>query len=292
MDMGLGNGAVWSRWFACIGGHPVQVPGVKILLALVVLGVSQLQAGSIRLGGSDALGAKLVPQLGETYKAQHPAVTFEIAAEGTVGALPDFLAGKTDILMAGRVLKPEEMAPFEKAGIVLKRVDAATDVFVIAVNAENPVRDLSLAQLEGLFAGDHANWKAVGGPDAPVSIYTRNTASGSYKDFQQVAMNGRPYAKGANKLQGGDLPGMGMVKDPNGIGYVGLAYARAKGLGVVRIDGIDPLGKDVARYPLLRHYYYYHRENARAEVVEFVRWASSSPEAKKIAVKLGFLVLE
>ena len=265
---------------------------MKVFLALVVWGVSQLEAGVIRLQGSDTVGAKLVPQLCEFYRTQHRDVTFEIAAEGTFGALPDFLAGKTDILMANRLLKPEEMERFTKAGIVLKRADAVADVLVIAVNAENPVRDLTLAQVEGLFTGDHANWKAVGGRDAAVSVYIRNTASGTYKDFRQMAMSGRDYAEGAKKLGGGDPPSMTVPKDVNGIGYVGLAYAGAKGLGVVRIDGVDPLGKEVARYPFLRRCYYYYREDARAEVVEFVKWASASEEAKKMAVKLGFLVWE
>jgi phosphate transport system substrate-binding protein len=288
-ELGLGQFGHW-RLLASRRAED-HATRVKIFLALVMLGLSQLQGGVIRLKGSDTLGAKLVPQLCETYRAQHKEATFEVASEGTTSGIPGLLDGSNDILMASRVLKPKELAPFKNAGIFLQRADAVADVFVIVVNAENPVRDLSLAQLAGIFTGDHANWKGVGGRDAPVSIYTRNSASGSYKDFQLLAMNGRAYAKAANKLSGGDPPAMTVAKDPNGIGYVGLAYARAKGLAVVKIDGIDPLGKDIARYPLLRHCYYYYLEDARAEVLEFVKWSSSSPEARKIAVKLGFLVL-
>ncbi|RYD55380.1 MAG: hypothetical protein EOP83_21665 [Verrucomicrobiaceae bacterium] len=264
--------------------------GVKIVFALIVLGVSQLRADVVRMRGSDTLGAKLVPMLCEEYRKRQPDLNFEIAAEGIAISLPDFLAGKADVLMAVRALRAEEMERFEKAGIALKRVDAAMDAFVIAVNAENPVRELSRAQLEGLFAGDITNWKAVGGRDAPVSLHVRSTASGSYKDFKQAAMKGRPYGKGAIKLPGGESPGIMVRKDINGITYVGPPYARAKGVAVVRIDGVDPLGKDVGRYPLLRHYYYYYRSDARAEVVELVRWMSSSPEARKIVAGIGFLV--
>ena len=264
---------------------------VKVVLALILLGVSQLRADVIRLKGSDTLGAKLVPMLCEAYKQQHPEMKFEIAAEGTAVSMPDFLAGKADILMTSRALREEEMEPFAKAGIVLTRVDAATDAFVIAVNAENPVRELSSKQLEGLFAGDLTNWKAMGGSDAPVSLHVRSTASATYKEFQRAAMKGRPYGKGAVKLQGGDSPAMVVQKDPNAITYLGPSYAGAKGLAVVKIDGVDPLGKDVGRYPLLRRYYYYYRSNARVEVEEFVRWASTSPEAGKMVRGIGFLTL-
>ncbi|MCW1925788.1 substrate-binding domain-containing protein [Luteolibacter arcticus] len=265
---------------------------MTVLLALAILGVSQIRADNIRLGGSDLLGAKLVPMFCEEYVKQHPEMRFEIAAEGSFGALPDFLAGKTDILMASKALDGKRVEPFEKAGIVLKRVDAVTAVTVLVVNEENPVGDLSLAQLEGLFAGDHANWKAVGGLDAPVSLYARNTASSTYRDFQLAAMSGRPYAKGALKLPGGESPGMMVVKDPNGITYLSPLFARQNGLAVIKIDGVDPLGNEVRRYPLLRPAYYYHRKDARAEVLALVRWMSASPEAREIATRIGFLFPE
>jgi phosphate transport system substrate-binding protein len=264
---------------------------VKALLALVLLVCAPpVFSDVIRIKGSDLLGAKLVPLLCEEYRKQHPEARFEIAAEGTFATLPGFLAGGADILMASRELDPKQRAPFEKAGIVLQRVDAVTQVTVIVVHAANPVDELSLAEVEGLFTGDHASWKAVGGLDAPVSLYVRNSASSSYKDFQRAAMKGRPYAKSSVRLGGGESPAMMVAKDPHGITYMGPMYARQKGLKVVSIDGIDPLGKDVGRYPLLQPAYYYHRGDARAEVQAFVRWMSTSPESRKLAETTGFLV--
>lgn len=262
-------------------------------IAGFLLGCSGLlQAEVIRINGSDLLGAKVVPLLCDDYRRQHPAARFEIAAEGTYGPLPEFLAGKVDILMAHKELDPRQAAPFEDAGVRLKKVDAMTDFFAIAVHPSNPVESLTLAQVEALFTGDHVNWKAVGGNDAPVSVYTRNTASSAYKLFQVAAMNGRPYARTVVRLTGGDPASVSVAKDPRGITYLGNLYARGKDLKVVRIDGVDPLGNDVRRYPLLRPAFYYFRESSRQEVKDFVGWMSNSPAAAELIRKTGFLKLE
>lgn len=90
---------------------------MKIVFALIVLGVSQLWADVIQLKGSDTLGSKLVPMLCEAYKQQRPELKFEIAAEGTTTGLPGLLDGTNDILMAGRTLKPEELGVLGGQGL-------------------------------------------------------------------------------------------------------------------------------------------------------------------------------
>ena len=267
---------------------------MRRVVALLICCRGLLQAEPIRIKGSDLLGAKVVPVLCEEYRRQHPGVRFEIVAEGgeAFGHLPDFLAGRVDLLMAHKELGPREISPFDKAGVALKKAYAMTDVFAIAVHPSNPVESLTLAQVEALFTGDSANWKSVGGNDAAVSVYTRNTASSAYKLFQVAAMNGRPYARTVVRLTGGDPASVSVAKDPQGITYLGNLHARSKDLKVVKIDGIDPLGKEVRRYPLLRPAFYYYRENARQEVKDFVGWMSTSPVAAELIRKTGFLKLE
>lgn len=267
---------------------------MRPVVASILCWSGLLQAEPIRIKGSDLLGAKVVPLLCEEYRRQHPGARFEIAAEGggAFGPLPDFLARRVDIQMAHRSLDDRQIAKFENAGIRLKRVNAMADIFAIAVHPSNPVGSLTLAQVEALFTGDHVNWKTVGGNDAPVSVYTRNTASTTYKQFQVAAMKGRPYSSKLVRLAGGELASVSVAKDPQGITYLGNLFARGKDVKVVKIDGIDPLGKDVRRYPLLRPAFYYVRENARPDVKDFVTWMSTSPEAAELVRRTGFLKLE
>lgn len=83
--------------------------GMRFIAAIIFCCSGLLRADPVRINGSDLLGAKVVPLLCEEYRRKHPGARFEIAAEGTFGPLPDFLAGKVDILMAHQELDPREI---------------------------------------------------------------------------------------------------------------------------------------------------------------------------------------
>lgn len=246
----------------------------------------------IRFKGSDTMGAKLVPQLCEAYKIDHLGIKFEIAAEGSTTAFIALLDGTTDIGMSSREIKPEEANRFEDQKIQLHKHLAGNDCLIIAVNANNPVSNLTAKQVEGLFTGDIKNWKEVGGNDAPVSPLTRNTASGSYKDFIRIAMNGRSYSGDSVKLAGGEQPVQVVAKDVNTITYIGHAYAKAKGIKTVSINGIAPPTDRANDYPYIRAVYYFIRSDASPAAKAFMEWATQSAEAKAIVRKVGFLAAE
>ncbi|QUE52909.1 PstS family phosphate ABC transporter substrate-binding protein [Luteolibacter ambystomatis] len=242
----------------------------------------------IRLKGSDTLGAKLIPQFAESYKADHPGVKFEIAAEGSTTAFTALLDGTADIGMSNRDIKPEEAKKLAEKGIEVESHIVAYDVLAIIVNSANPVTDLTRKQVEGLFAGDLANWKEAGGVDVAVRVFTRNTSSGTYKDFQVLAMNGRSYGSTAQRMAGSNPPQMEVMKEPGGIAYVGIAYSKASGVKVLRIEGKEPTAANLATYPYVRPCNLFIRKDAPAGVREFVQMAESA-KGKEIARRVGFL---
>ena len=246
----------------------------------------------IRFKGSDTMGAKLVPRLCEAYKIDHPGTKFEIAAEGSTTAFTALLVGTADIGMSSREIKPEEAKRFEDQKIQLHKHLAGNDCLAIAVNANNPVSNLTAKQVEGLFTGDIKNWKEVGGNDFPVSLFTRNTASGTYKDFSRIAMNGRSYSGDNVKLAGGEQPVQVVAKDVNSITYIGHAYAKAKGIKTISINGIAPPADRVNDYPYVRSLYYFIRSDASPAAKAFMEWATQSAEAEAIVRKVGFLAAE
>ena len=91
-----------------------------IILALAALAATSLQAQKLVIKGSDTLGAKLVPMLSEEYKAAHPNVSFEIAAEGSTTGIAAITDGTADIGMASRRAKPTEMSAAQAKGISMK----------------------------------------------------------------------------------------------------------------------------------------------------------------------------
>src|SRR4051794_9994612 len=230
------------------------------LTALALVFVSaEARADKLVIKGSDTLGAKLVPQLAEQFKAQHPGTTFDIAAEGSTTGIAAIIDGTAQIGMASRRAKPPEIAAASGKGVNMKPTIVAYDGIAVIVNASNPIKALTKRQVEQIFTGEVSDWSAVGGSGGKISIYTRNTSSGTYSEFKELAMKKRDYAASAQKMAGNEQIAAEVGKNPNGVGYVGLAYAKAQGIKVVSIDGALPSVESVQKktYPYARPTFFY-----------------------------------
>ena len=261
-----------------------------LLLAAALSAASLASAQKLVIKGSDTLGAKLVPTLAEEYKAKHPGVSFEIAAEGSTTGLSAIIDGTAQIGMSSRRAKPTEMSAASAKGVTLKPLIVAHDGIGIVVNAANPLAKLTKRQVEQIFSGQVTDWSAVGGKPGKISIYTRNTASGTYSDFKALAMNNRDYAKSSQKMAGNEQIAAEVGKNPNGIGYVGLAYLTAPGLKTLAIDGQLPTKEAVLKgiYPYSRPTFYYTNGAPAGEAAKFVEFTLSA-EGRKIIEKVGFV---
>ncbi|WP_367873196.1 phosphate ABC transporter substrate-binding protein [Luteolibacter sp. Populi] len=242
----------------------------------------------IRIKGSDTLGAKLVPALAESYKSQHEGSSFEISAEGSAVAFPALVNGTADLGMSSRKATAQELAAANAKGLKLVETVACHDMIVVIVNKANKVKSLTKDQISKIFTGAVKDWSEVGGAPGTISIYTRNTASGTYKDWQALAMAGKDYAPGSQKLAGSEQVGEEVSKNKNGIGYVGLAYSEGPGIRSVSIGGVAPVAEKAKEYAYSRACYYYHREDGLPAAKDFVAYAIGE-EGKKLAVKNGFV---
>src|SRR4029077_17873338 len=178
----------------------------KLLITLLVT-ISAMTIGradTIVIKGSDTLGAKLVPQLAEQFKAQHPGTSFDIAAEGSTTGFAALIDKTAAIGMASRPAKPEEVAAATAKGVNLKPTTVAYDGIAVIVNSANPIKSLTKRQVEQIFTGDVSDWSAVGGSAGKISVYTRNTSSGTYSEFKELAMKKRDYAPDSQKMAGNE----------------------------------------------------------------------------------------
>jgi phosphate transport system substrate-binding protein len=263
-----------------------------LLLAVAALAATSLQAQKLVIKGSDTLGAKLVPQLAEAYKAKNPGVSFEIAAEGSTTGIAAIIDSTAQIGMASRRAKATEMSAAQAKGVSMKPTIVAYDGISIIVNASSPIDSLTLRQVEQIFAGDITDWSAVGGTPGKISIYTRNTSSGTYADFRTLAMKNRDYAGSSQKMAGNEQIASEVSKNPAGIGYVGMAYTNAPGIKVVKIDGILPSKETVLarKYPYSRPTFYYTNGEPTGEAANFIAFTLSD-EGQKIAEQVGFVAI-
>src|ERR1041385_1526390 len=137
----------------------------RLLLALAVLSAGTIAAcaDTLVIKGSDTLGAKLVPQLAEEFKAQHPGTTFNIAAEGSTTGIAAIIDSTAQIGMSSRPAKPEEISAAAAKGVKMKPATVAYDGIAVIINASNPIKGLTKRQVEQIFTGEASDWSAVGG---------------------------------------------------------------------------------------------------------------------------------
>lgn len=270
---------------------------MKIISFAIALGltcvVSQSRADRLVIKGSDTLGAKLVPQLAEQFKAQNPGTTFDIAAEGSTTGIAAIIDGTAQIGMSSRRAKPAEVGAASSKGINLKPTIVAYDGIAVIVNAANPIKNLTKKQVEQIFTGDVADWSALGGSGGKISVYTRNTSSGTYSDFKELAMKKRDYAGGSQKMAGNEQIASEVGKNANGVGYVGLAYTKASGIKVAAIDGVLPSVQTVhgKTYPYARPTFYYTNGEPGGVAKQFLDF-TIGPAGQKIVAQVGFVPIK
>ena len=261
-----------------------------VLSLALAFGLAEAKAERLVIKGSDTLGAKLVPQLAESFKAQHPGTTFDIAAEGSTTGIAAIIDGTAEIGMSSRRAKSSEVGAATAKGRNMKPVIVAYDGIAVIVNAANPIKSLTKKQVEQIFTGELTDWSAVGGSGGKISVYTRNTSSGTYSEFKELAMKKRDYAKSSQKMAGNEQIAAEVGKNPSGVGYVGMAYTKASGVKVVSIDGATPSVKSVQdhSYPYWRPTFYYTNGEPGGLAKQFVDFTLSSG-GQNIVSRVGFV---
>ncbi|RCL31550.1 MAG: phosphate ABC transporter substrate-binding protein [Puniceicoccaceae bacterium] len=264
------------------------------LLIFIALQTSFALAGdSLVIKGSDTLGAKMVPQLAEAYKAkkekQGMQIAFEIAAEGSSTGVASVIDATAEIGMSSRDPKTKEITKAKTRGIDMKAITVAKDGMAIIVNESNSLESISLEEIELIFSGDIDDWSAISMETGSISAYTRNTSSGTYATFQKLAMNSRDYGTETQKMAGNEQIASEVANNPYGIGYVGLAYINTPGIKVLPVEGILPTA---ANYPLARPLYYLidNNQSLSDNANDFIGF-TLSPEGQEIIKRVHFLSL-
>ena len=192
--------------------------------------------------------------------------------------------GLVQIGNTGRALKQGEI---DKYGLV--SFPFAIDGVAVAVSLDNPVSGLTKAQVKDLFAGKIANWKDVGGKDAPVTLYVREDGSGTRETFEGRALDKGTSAPGANVVNSNGAMKTAIAKDPNAIGYVGIGHLDASIKGVA-IDGMVPTQENAAsgKYTVTRLLYMNTKGEPQGLTRAFVDYIFT-PAGQELVRKAGYI---
>lgn len=267
-------------------------------------------SGNINSVGSDTMN-NMMALWAEAFRKMYPNVRIQIEGKGSSTAPPALIAGTSQFGPMSREMRATEIDQFEaKYGFKPTQLRTSYDALAVYVSKDNPIEKLTLAQVDAAFSKSRrrggrsaSTWGDLGltGDWAarPISLYGRNSASGTYGFFKEHTLKNGDYKDTVKEQPGSASVVQGVTEDRFGMGYSGIGY-RTSGVKVVALAEKDAFSagsyEDVksGRYPLSRFLYIYINKAPGKPldplVKEFARLIFSK-EGQEVVVKDGYLPL-
>jgi phosphate transport system substrate-binding protein len=187
--------------------------------------------------------------------------------------------------MMSREMKEKEIKQAEAKGVHPKQIVIAYDCITPVVNAANPVKNLSQAQLKDIYTGKITNWKDLGGAPGEIVVVSRDSSSGTFEYWgEHIMKNERVFARALMQASNGAVA-QTVSKNKYAIGYVGLAYAKAPGLRDLTVDNVEASIANTLNgtYPISRGLYLYTNGEPSGDVAKLVNFILSDAGQKIVA---------
>jgi phosphate transport system substrate-binding protein len=267
--------------------------------------------GNLKSVGSDSMNNEMT-LWAEGFRAFYPDVRIEVEGKGSSTAPPALIAGTSHFGPMSREMKAEEVDKFARAfGYEPTALPTSIDMLAVYVHKDNPIAGLTLPQIDAIFSktrkGGHATdirtWGDLGltgeWAGKPISLYGRNSASGTYGYFKEHALFKGDYKDEVKEQPGSSSVVQGVASDRYGIGYSGIGYKTADvravpvaaAAGQAFVEALPDNGYS-GEYPLARYLYLYvnHKPGGALDPLrrEFVRFVFSRSGQQEV-VKDGYL---
>ncbi len=262
--------------------------------------------GTLKSVGSDTLN-NLMTLWTQEFTDFYPSVKPEIEGKGSSTAPPALIEGQSQFGPMSREMKSSEMDKFEATfGYKPTAIRTSIDCLAVYVHKDCPLEEISIPQITKVFsvAGPDMTWGDLGVKDAayankPVNLYGRNSASGTYGYFKEVALAKNDYKASVKEQPGSSAVVQAVATDRFGMGYSGIGYKTADVKAVrVALDDTEeafPAEGDYAYsgdYPLARYLYIYINYDARKGLdplrAEFIKLVFSK-QGQEVVVKDGYI---
>ena len=270
-------------------------------------------SGSVNSVGSDTMN-NMMTLWAETFRKLYPNVKVQVEGKGSSTAPAALIAGTAQFGPMSRAMRATEIDQFEaKYGYKPTELRTSYDALAVYVNKDNPIEKLTLAQVEAVFSKtrkrghkeDIRTWGQLGltgdWANRPISLYGRNSASGTYGFFKEHTLKNGDYRNTVKEQPGSASVVQGVTEDRFGIGYSGIGYKTSgvKPVALAETDQGPYSAGDYAnvqsgKYPLWRFLYIYVNKAPGKPldplVLEFVNLIYSK-EGQEVVVKDGYMPL-
>lgn len=248
------------------------------------------EQGSVQIKGSDTM-VNLCQAWAEAFMATHPQVTVAITGGGSGTGIAAMIGGSCDLAAASR-----PMTPKEQARAAAKEWIVGLDGLAVVVHPKNPVQELTMEQLAGVFTGKIHHWQELGGPNRRIVLLSREVNSGTHVYFKEhVLGKGQEFAPEALMLPSSQAIADEVATNPDAIGYYGMGYVNPNNAPVAIAK--SPEGPYVTpsiaavqsnAYPISRPLFFYSRGEPQGVVKAFLDF-TLSPEGQTIVRQTNFV---
>ena len=222
-------------------------------------------------------------------------VQFQVTGGGSGTGISALINGTTDICSSSRPMKPSEVKQIrEKYKYNGLEVRVARDGIAVYLNVNNPVQNLTIGQVKRVYTGEIVNWKELGGNDAKIVLYSRENNSGTYEFFKEHVLQKQDFASQTQHMVGTGALVNAVAKDPNAIGFGGIAYASGVKPAALAFNEssryVFPNEQEIlsGNYPVSRLLYFYMKERPNGITKEFIDWIISK-DGQAVVSEVGYL---
>jgi len=211
----------------------------------------------------------------EVYMRENPGRVVNVQGGGSSAGIQAAREGAADIGMSSRELKPDEKDLLE--------VIVAWDGLAIIIHPRNPIEELSLEQVQNIFAGNINNWDILGGSGHLITVVTREEGSGTRGAFQEMVMKGSRVSRAAIVQDSNGTVREIVANDPNSIGYISLGLVNEK-VKAVRFEGIEANFENIdqKKYRLIRPFLFVTKGPPKAAAQDFINFVLSRPTQEMV----------
>lgn len=257
----------------------------------------------MQIKGSDTI-VNLVQVWAERFVEQNQAANIGVTGGGSGTGFAALINNTCDIAMSSRKIEESEVEQAAKNNIYPQEFIVGLDGLIILVNKENPVNELTLEQLRGIFMKEIKNWKEVGGDDLEIVILSRESNSGTHMFFKErVLRRGNASAKDEFSVDSLLMPSSRAIFDevyqnPHAVGYVGMGFSdnSIKVLKIAKDEDspyIYPYPEHILsdKYPISRPLLLYTKQNPTGLIKDFIDFALS-PQGQAIVLETNFVPIK
>ncbi|MBF0452373.1 MAG: phosphate ABC transporter substrate-binding protein [Candidatus Magnetomorum sp.] len=265
---------------------------IFIVTALAFLLMSTcVWAGKLAIKGSTTV-LPIAQKISEAYMKEHPDVKISISGGGSGNGIKAIIDGSTDIANSSRFIKDKEVNLAMKKGVYPVPFRVAYDCIVPIVHPSNPVNNLSLDQLKGIYQGKIKNWKDVGGPDLRIAVVSRDTSSGTYEVWEKKVMKKERVFPGALLQASNGAVNQAVGKNKNAIGYVGIGYLNetTKPVTVNGIEGSEATTLN-GTFPISRPLFMFTQGWPTGDALNFLNYLLHPKKGQPLVTQCGYVPL-